>query len=104
MQQKMLGGDVVDDNFGSMTTFADDNHWAELVRKHNDAEDSYHLKLFEAAVIIGSDLQAARGIVCLNFTSLWMLLNAFRSIKSGWLFQLNSDVTGNVCRADIDLL
>jgi hypothetical protein len=103
VQQKMLGGAVVDDNFGSLTTFADDNRWAELVRKHNDAEDSYRLKLFEA-VIIGSNLQAARGIVRLNFSSLWMLLNAFRSIKSGWLFQLNGDVTGKVCRADIDLL
>jgi hypothetical protein len=40
----------------------------------------------------------------LNFSSLWMLLNAFRSLKSGWLFQLNCHVTGNACRVDVDLL
>jgi hypothetical protein len=54
------------------------------VRKHNDADDPY--------------LQAARGIVCLNFSYFWMLLYAsrFRSIKSGWLVQHNGEVTCNM--------
>ncbi len=63
---------------------------------------SYHLKLFKFCRI-SVESQAACGIVRLNFSSLWMLLNAFRFIKSGWLFQLNCHVTGNVCLADIDL-
>ncbi len=29
--------------------------------------------------------------------------NALRAINTGWVFQLNGDVTGNVCRADIYL-
>ncbi len=33
-----------------------------------------------------------------------MFPNAFRSIKSGWLFQLNGDITCHVCWADLDLL
>ncbi len=78
----------MDNKFGSLTTFAQENRWSEseLVRKHNDADDPYHLKLFEFC-IISTDVQAARGIVHLNFSSLWMLLNAFRSIKSGWSFR-----------------
>ncbi len=95
MQQQMLQGEAVDDKFGSVTTFAEENRWSERVRKHNDADDPYHLKLFEFCTI-GPDLQAACGIVCLNFSSLWMLLNVFRSIKSGWLFQLSGDITGSV--------
>ncbi len=79
-QQQMLQGEVVDDKFGSLTTFAEENRWSERVCKHDDANDPYHLKLFEFC-IIGFDLQAACGIVCLNFSSLWMLLNAFRSIS-----------------------
>ncbi len=105
VQQQMLQGAAVDDKFGSLITFVQENRWSELVRKHNDADDPYQLKLFDFC-IIRADLQAACGIVCLNFSSLWMLLNAFtfRSNKSGWLFQLNSHVTCNECRADIDLL
>jgi hypothetical protein len=103
VQQQMLQGAAVDDKFGSLTSFAEENRWSELVRKHNDEDDPYHLKLFEFC-INSFDLQAARGIVRLKISSLWMLLNAFRSIKSGWLFQLNGDVTGKFCRADIDLL
>jgi hypothetical protein len=74
-----------------------------MVRKHNNPDNSYHLKLFEFCVI-GYELQAARGIVRINFSSMWMLLNALRSIQAGWVFQLKGDVTGDVCRADIDLL
>ena len=93
----------LDDSFGSLSKFAETNRWSELVRKHNDKEDPFHLQLFEFC-IIGHHLDAAHGIVRLNFSSVWMLLNALRSIASGWVFQLNGDVTGKVCRADIDLL
>jgi hypothetical protein len=33
-----------------------------------------------------------------------MILNAFRAIVVGWGFQLNSDVTGKLCRKNIDLV
>ncbi len=37
----------------------------------------------------------------MNMSSLWMLTHAFRSIKAGWVFQLNADVTEN---AEVDAL
>jgi hypothetical protein len=67
VHQQMLQGAAVDDKLGSLTTFAEGNSWSELVRKHNDADDPYHLKLFEVC-IIGSDLHVAHGIVRLNFS------------------------------------
>ena len=33
-----------------------------------------------------------------------MILNAFRAIVAGWAFQLNGDVTGKLCRKNIDLV
>ncbi len=63
----------------------------------------YHLKLFEFCVI-GHEFDAAHDIVRINFSSLWMILNALCAINAGWVFQLNSDVTGNVYRADFELL
>jgi hypothetical protein len=33
-----------------------------------------------------------------------MILNAFRAIVAGWGFQLNGDVTGKLCRKNIDLV
>ncbi len=37
-------------------------------------------------------------------SSVWMLTHAFRAIKAGWVFQLNADVTGKLCRKSVDLL
>ncbi len=73
------------------------------MRKHNDKDEPYHLKLFEFCVIV-HECDAAHDIVRIKFSSLWMLSNALCAINAGWVFQLNGDVTGNVCRADIDLL
>ena len=31
-------------------------------------------------------------------------MHVFRAIRAGWVFQLNGDVTGKVCRRSVDLL
>ena len=54
--------------------------------------------------MIGHEFDAAHDLVRIHFSSLWMLSNVLRAINAGWVFQLNGNVTGNVCRADIDLL
>jgi hypothetical protein len=51
------------------------NDWRELVRKHNDPDDSYHLRFFYF-VVIGSEVIAERDIVRINFSSPWMLANS----------------------------
>ncbi len=48
--------------------------------------------------------EAAFDVLRINMSSLWMLTHAFRSIKAGWGFQLNADVTGKLCRKSVDLL
>jgi hypothetical protein len=34
----------------------------------------------------------------------WMLVSSLSKIVAGWGFQLNADVTGNFCRANVDLV
>ncbi len=75
----------------------------ELVRKHNDATDDYHLSLYED-IAIGHELIACRDIVQINLSSVWMLANALRAVVAGWNFQLCGHVTGNFCSRSVDLL
>jgi hypothetical protein len=71
--------------------------------KHNNPADPFHFKLYDF-LVLGSEIVAARDIVRITFSSMWMLLNALRAIIAGWGFQLNGDVTGKVCRVSIDVL
>jgi hypothetical protein len=73
------------------------------VRKRNDPAIDYHVSLYEY-VMIGYELIAARDVVRINMSSVWMLANAFRAIIAGWNFQLCADVTGNVCNRSVELL
>ena len=93
----------MDDTFGNLLQFKEDHDFSELMRKHNDPEDPYHFDLFEF-VVLGGELRAQRDIVRITIASPWMLANALRAIISGWVFQLNGDVTGKLCRASVDLL
>jgi hypothetical protein len=75
----------------------------ELVLKHNDPANSYHLLLFDF-VVIGGEVTADRDLVLLNFSSAWMLANSLSAIATGWGFQPNADVTSNFCRSSFDLV
>ncbi len=56
----------------ALTVLVETNRWSELVRKHNDKDDPYHLKLFEFCVIY-LEFDAAHDIVRINISSLWTL-------------------------------
>ena len=73
------------------------------MRKHNDAEDPYHLRLYDF-VVLGRQVAAEHDVVRITFGSVWMLCNAFRAIIAGWVFQLNGDVTGKFCNKSVDLV
>jgi hypothetical protein len=47
----------MDDWLGPFSAFCDCNMWSELMCKHNDHTDSYHLSLF-GFVVIGSKVKA----------------------------------------------
>jgi hypothetical protein len=103
MTATQLGSVIMDDGFGVITDFCSRRAWPELVRKHNDQTNDYHLSLYED-VVIGHDLIACRDIVLIDLSSVWMLANALRAIVAGWNFQLCGDVTGNFCSRSVDLL
>ncbi len=66
--------------------------WSQLVGKHNDPANDYHLPLYDY-IVIGHELIAERDIVRINLSSLWMLANALRAIVAGRNFQLCAEVT-----------
>ncbi len=43
-------------------------------------------------------------MIHVNFSSVWLLLNAVRAIETRWVVQLNGDETFGFCRADIDMI
>ena len=101
---KQLKGFEIDDTFGTLDQFAGRFLWSDLVDKHNDPSTDYHIDLFAYCVIGYQTDLAEHDVFQLNLSSLWMLLHVFRAIRAGWVFQLNSDVTGKVCRKSVDLL
>ncbi len=88
--QQHVDGFDLKDSFGSMHVLCASNMFSDLMRKHNDRREAYHFRLFEF-VVLGSQVSAERDIVCITFSSVWMILNAFRAIVAGWGFQLNGD-------------
>ncbi len=52
----------MDDGFGAFTEFYSRREWPELVHRHNDETNDYHLSLYED-IVIGHELVACRGIV-----------------------------------------
>jgi hypothetical protein len=57
-----------------------------------------------SAFVIGSDIKVERQLIHINFSSVWLLLNAVRAIETRWVVQLNGDATFGFCRADIDMI
>ncbi len=93
----------MDYSHSKLQEFADCHLWSTLACRHNDPEDVYHIGLHDFCVI-GHQNEAAFDVLRMNMSSLWMLTHAFRAIKSGWVFQLNADVTGKLCRKSVNLL
>jgi hypothetical protein len=102
---KQLGDFMIADSFGSLTDseFCILSSWSELVRKHNDPAIDYHVSLYEY-IVIGYELIAARDVMRINMSSVWMLANTLCAIVAGCNFQLCADVTSNFCNRCVDLL
>jgi hypothetical protein len=81
--------------------------WPELVHKHNDPGDSYHLRLFEI-VVIGCEVKAEHDVVRINFLLALDASNFSNSlctiIAVGWGFQLKANVTDDFGLASVDLV
>ncbi len=53
--------------------------------------------------IICKGVDAVNDDVYLNVSSLWYICNVLRNMEAGWLLQLSSDATFNVCRHTVAL-
>jgi hypothetical protein len=84
--KKHVDGFDLKDSFCSLHALCETNLFSDFMRKHNDP--AYHFRLFEF-VVLGSQVSPERDIVRITFSSVWMILNAFRAIVAGWGFQLN---------------
>ncbi len=73
------------------------------LERHNDPDDSYCLPLF-SAFVIGCDIKAERQLIHINFSSVWLLLNAIWAIETRWVVPLNRDETFGFCCADIHMI
>jgi hypothetical protein len=103
LMKKLLNGAEIDDSFGALTALCERNYWRELVRKHNDPDDSFHLRLFYF-VVIGSELIAELDIVRINFSSPWMLANPLRTIAASWGFSAHLQQVGVSSSMPVPLL
>ncbi len=55
-----------------------------------------------SAFVIRSDINVERQLIHINFSSVWLLLNAVRAIETGWMVQLNGDAIFGFCHTYID--
>ena len=101
---KKLKGFEIEDTYGALDQYAERFLWSDLVPKHNDLTNDYHIHLFEFCVIGHQTDLAEHQVFLLNLSSLWMLLHVLHAIQAGWVLQLNCDVTSKVCCKSVDLL
>ncbi len=66
--QQHVDGFDLKDSVGSLHELCASNLFSDLMRKHNDPEDSYHFSLFEF-VVLGGQVSAERDIVRITFSS-----------------------------------
>ena len=100
---KQLQGFDINSTFGSLTQFSEVKWFRTLIDRNNNFDDDFHFDLF-TPFVIGRGIDAKRDIVHINITSMWFLLNIFRLIACGWVFQLNADTTFSFCRAAVDMI
>ncbi len=80
--QQHVDGFDLKDSFGSLHVLCATNLFSDIMRKPNDPQDACHFSLFEF-VVLGSQVCPERDIVRITFSSIWMILNAFRAIITG---------------------
>jgi len=103
LTKQVLDVEKVPESMGELTDWCDKNDFYAALARHNNPTDSFCMPLF-STLVIGSDIKAERQVIHINFSSVWLLLNAVRAIETGWVVQLNGDATFGFCCADIDMI
>ena len=68
MTKKQADGFELDDSFGSLTVFSEQNVFSALMRKHDDPADAYNFRLFDF-VVLGSQITAEHDLVSITLGS-----------------------------------
>ncbi len=103
MTKQVLEVENIPESLGELMEWCEKNDFYAALAWHNDPTDLFCMPLFDAFVI-GSDIKEERQSIHINFSSVWLWLNAVWAIEKGWVVQLNRDATFGFCCADIDLI
>jgi hypothetical protein len=87
ISQRQLFGCKLKGTFGSLEEFEQHYMWSDMVRRHNDASDDFHIGMFDFCVI-GHQTMAEWEVFRLDLSSPFLLEHAIRAIKAGWTIQL----------------
>ena len=83
-------GVEVDGTYGSLVDFASKIFIGDLLKKHNDRADEYHLTMFDT-MCLGYQVDSSSNIVYLVLSNTWMMFNIVRALISGWPMELQGD-------------
>ena len=98
-----LAGVEVDGSYGSLTQLCEAIKFRELIKRHNDPDNDYHIDMFET-VCIGHDIEAETNVIFIALTNIWMLCEIARIKNSGWALQIQGDGTFKICAEAVCLL
>ena len=96
-----VDGAELDGSNGSMTRYADSIDLEQVVKRHDNTADPFHLKM-HAVVSLGAQFQG--GVTYMGLSTPHMLLNLGRAIQSEWELQLQADGSFNFCDRKFGLL
>lgn len=98
-----LYGISVDDTVQSVQLFCQSAWLGDLIARHNDADDLFHLDLF-APVCIAYKLDQGNDMFFVALSNPYMLLELSRQVNCGWALQLQVDTTFKICDRDLNKL
>ena len=83
-------GVEVDGTYGTLVDFASKIFIGDLLKKHNDPDDAYHLTMFDT-MCLGYQVDSSSNIVYIVLSNTWMMFNIVRALVCGWPMELQGD-------------
>jgi hypothetical protein len=94
-------GVKLDDTHGPLTRLCNKLDFIQLIARHNDPDDEYHLDL-HSVICLGAQWKG--GNTFMETSTVDLLLNVGRAIGSKWELHIQSDGTFGLCASDIGVI